>query len=183
MALEATLSKTWKRRMLMITAICTGIGLWFYYDGAFGFPKKNEVFTAHQQFVEEGRETEWTGFARSKGWDPKPPERLYERADLIVQYLLGTVSLLGAFTAAAWLSMCWRRRLRSDGEAVFSDAGVRVPLSAMHRIDKRKWDTKGIAVVTYDDHGRDRRLVIDDYKYAGGDRILAQIEEHLGSNG
>lgn len=167
--------------MFFITSFCVAVGFWFLYDGAFGFPKKNEVFTAHKSFVEEGRAGEWPRFAKSRGWDSKPPERLYGPADLMGQFALGAVSLMAGLCTIIWMSMCWRRKLSSDTEAVYSDTGVRVPFEAMRSVDRKKWESKGIAVVFYEADGKKRKLVLDDYKYIGGEQILNEVEQHLAS--
>lgn len=165
--------------MSLIAAFCLALGLWFLYDGRYGFPHKNEIFEAHHQFVQEGRPDEWPAFAQSRNWDPEPPERLYGRSDIMGQYLLGTLALLGAVWVAGRLVTSLKRTLRSDGDAVYSETGVRVPFTAMRRVDRKKWDSKGIAVVFYEENGRHRKLVLDDYKYAGGEQILEEVEQFL----
>ncbi len=179
MAEPATLSSTWKKRMGFIILFCVGLGLYFFYDGAIGYPKKNEAFLKHKELKEAGRESAWPATAKRHGWDVTPPEKLHDEGDLMGQYVFGTVTLALGGCAIAWVAMCWKRTLRSDAEAVYGDTGVRVPFSEMRSVDRRKWDTKGIAVVLYERDGKKRRLVLDDYKYAGGEKILQEVEQYL----
>ena len=57
-----------------------------------------------------------------------------------------------------------------------------VELDRIVSIDKKQWKDKGIAKITYEDGGRNRRFVLDNYKF---DRhptteILRQIEANVG---
>lgn len=176
MILEARLSRTWIKRMLFMSAFFFGLAIYCVYDGAIAYPKKNAIYREHQKFVSEGRAAEWPDHAKSRGWKVKPPEKLHSETE---QFVMAALATLAALCPLGWLAMCWKRTLRSDPDAVYSDTGTRVPFASMREVDKRRWDTKGIAVVAYEEDGRRRKLVLDDYKYAGGEEILARVEEHL----
>jgi hypothetical protein len=64
----------------------------------------------------------------------------------------------------------------ADHEAFYTTKGRRVPFEAIYRLDKRKWDNKGLAYLYYEDE-KDRRqkAVIDDLKFQGADRVLNRI--------
>ena len=164
--------------MFFIIAFCVGVGLWFIYDGAIAWPKQNAIFQEHEKFEKEGRKAEWPDFARSKGWDPQPPEKLHDAGDLKGQFVRAT-GILAGLAVGTWLAMCWKRTLRSDADSVYGDTGKRVAFDEMKSVDRRKMDTKGIAVVIYERDGRKRKLVLDDYKYAGGEQILQEVEARL----
>ena len=70
--------------------------------------------------------------------------------------------------------------LRADGLSFTSPKGERVLFSSAHRIDKRKWDNKGLAYVHYrDEKEKERRAVIDDLKFDGADKILDRLLENF----
>lgn len=179
MALTAHLSKTWKKRQLMISAFTIGLGLWFFYDGAIGFPKKNLRFDAHKRFQNENRLEEWPAYAASQGWAKRAPEKRYEKIDLAAQFVLGTISLVFGAGAFGWLIISSKRKLSSDSEAIYGLSGERVPFCAITSIDKRKWDSKGIAYAHYEIDGKAGRLTLDDYKFAGAEEMIRQAEQVL----
>lgn len=159
----------------MITFFALGLGLWFFYDGRIGFPHKNERFLARQQFKAE-QVSEWEAYAKSRGWPKRVPDRLYKQADIVVQYVLGGLSCLGS-GAALWLLLKSRKsNIYSDAEAYYDENGRKVPFAAIVSIDKNKWDSKGIAILSYSDGKKTRKSVIDDYKYEGAEKILEQAE-------
>lgn len=180
-SMKAPVSQTWLRRQFLITFFSLAMGLWFFYDGKIGFPKKNERFLAHQTFVQANNKS-WEEYARSRGWPKRVPERLYKKADIAMQYVLGAASLIGGLLALRLLLKGLNSFVHSDAEAYYNEIGKRIPFSAITSIDKRKWDSKGIAVLTYVADGRQSKAVIDDYKFVGADRILAQAEAVLESS-
>jgi hypothetical protein len=69
----------------------------------------------------------------------------------------------------------------SDEEAVYTPRGTRVPFSAVTGIGKKRWESKGIAVVRYTIEGRKGEFIVDDYKFdtEPSRKILEQIEQKL----
>ena len=61
--------------------------------------------------------------------------------------------------------------------------GVEVRYDEAFRVDKRKWDQKGLAYVDYRREGREARVVVDDLKYDRAvrvlDRLLARFQGEL----
>ena len=90
--------------------------------------------------------------------------------------------LLALGLAGYWL---WseRRCIRLDGEVITSPTGRTVRLDEIREVDRRKWDSKGIAVARYERDGESRKLIIDDYKYEGAVKILEEVERRLGKPG
>lgn len=179
MPIETKLSKTWRNRQLLIAAFLAGFAAWFCYDGWVGYPATNKAYEAHEKLKAEGREEEWPELSRTQGWRLQPPEHPYDTGQIRQQFVMAGVSLAGSLFALGLLGMNLKRQLRSDDEAVYGENGNRVPLDAITSVDRKKWDSKGIAIAHYEDNGRRRKLVIDDYKFAGGEDILKQVETHL----
>ena len=61
--------------------------------------------------------------------------------------------------------------------------GAEVRFADVFRVDKRKWDNKGLAYVYHRSGGAGKRAVVDDLKYDGAgrvlDRLLAQFNGEL----
>ena len=60
-------------------------------------------------------------------------------------------------------------------------AGTRVPFRAITGLGKKRWDSKGIAVVRYELQGRKGEFIVDDYKFEAepARKILDEIESEL----
>ena len=179
MPAEAHITPIWKKQKLFIAVFFTAIGLWFLFDGIVGFPHSNERWLAHDKVKTENRLSEWPALAKKMDWNGTPPEKFYRPADIKLQYFLGGLSLLvGAVSFIFW-NVQVKRILKSDDQAVYAPGGKRIPFESITRIDRRKWDSKGLATVFYSLDGRRGKFILDDYKF---DRdptheIMAEIEE------
>jgi len=181
MPAEAHVTPVWKKQKLFVAVFLLGIGGWFFWDGSVGYPHSNERWLAHNDLVKSGRETEWPALAKSRDWTEEVPHKLYQRADLYMQYICGGFAgVLGLVALAYWLTQRGRI-LRTDAEAVYSPAGTRIPFETVTGLGKKNWDTKGLATVLYMIDGRKGRFILDDYKFDrdATHQILAEIEEKL----
>ncbi len=169
--------------MLLLAAFPIAFGLWFLYDGTIAYPRHNRNFAEFQAAKAAGTANTWSEFASTRGWPNKEHAKAYDMDQIRMQWFMAALAGGAGLCALAWLAMCFKRELRSDAEAVYSDTGKRVLISAMRAVDKSRWQSKGIAIAIYEEGGKRRKLTIDDYKYAGGEKILKQIEERLGTTG
>ncbi len=181
MPAEAHITPIWKKQKLFVALFLIAIGLWFFVDGKWTWPRSNVRWKVHDQFEKEKRIAEWPPYAKSQGWKEEPPHKYYEQDEIFLQFILGTLSAgAGAITLFYWLRQK-RRIVKTDGEAVYSPAGTRIPFSAIQGLGLKKWESKGLAKVRYEIDGKKGEFVLDDYKY---DRdptheILKEIETHL----
>ena len=181
MPAEARIAPIWKKQKLFVAIFLIAIGAWFFFDGLVGYPRSNERFLAHQGYEQDNRLSEWPTYAKSRGWVEKPPEKLFKPQDVIVQYVFGSLgALIGAIVLAYWFTQKGRV-LRTDEDVVYTPAGTRVPFEAVTGIGKKRWDSKGIAVVRYTLEGRKGEFIVDDYKFETEPtrKILREIEEKL----
>ncbi len=82
-------------------------------------------------------------------------------------------------------TMC--RSIHADEEALFTQDGRRILYTDMVRIDKRKWDTKGLAIIDYKDGGETKKARIDGMVYgqfkeedgAPAEKLLAYVMERF----
>jgi hypothetical protein len=56
-----------------------------------------------------------------------------------------------------------------------SPEGLKIPYASVFRVDKRKWDNKGLAYAWYRSGSVEKRAVIDDLKFGGADKVLDRI--------
>ncbi len=181
MPAEARVTPIWKKQKLFVALFLIAVGLWFFVDGKWTWPQRNVRWKAHDQFEKEKRLNEWPEFAKSKGWKTETPHKYYDQDEILLQFILGSVTVgAGALTLLYWMSQK-RRVVKTDAEAVYSPAGTRVPFTAITGLGLKKWDSKGLARVRYEIDGRQGEFELDDYKF---DRdptheILKEIETHL----
>jgi hypothetical protein len=57
------------------------------------------------------------------------------------------------------------RKMSVDSEAFYTVNGKKVPFSAIRKIDKRKWDTKGVATIYFEEDGLERKTKVDGMVY------------------
>jgi len=181
MPAEARITSIWYKQKLFVAVFLLGVGGLFFWDGFIGYPRSNERYQANQELVKSGRENEWPAVAAQHHWTTKVPEKFYSIGDIRMQWICGTFgALLGLVSLAYWFTQK-DRVLRTDGEAVYSPAGTRIPFPAITGLGKKKWDDKGLATVLYMIEGRKGRFILDDYKFDRDSthQILAEIEEKL----
>lgn len=181
MAVEARISSIWNMQKFFISIFFMAVGLWFFWDGAIKYPASNRRWSAYEQHKTEGRLAEWPAYAAGQGWVEKQPKKFFSKEDIAAQYVCGGLAaIVGVLLFAYWFTQR-HRTLRTDAEAVYTPAGTRVPFAAVTGIGKKKWESKGLATVRYEEGGRQLQFIVDDYKFETDPtrQILSEIEEHL----
>ena len=106
--------------------------------------------------VSEGRGPHpvlWSDYANEQGWDEKRPKAAFNAGKIRNQMFYGIICLVLAAGAGFILLRTMSRQMKVDDEAFYPAGGGRIPFEDIVRIDKRKWDTKGLATLTYRDSG------------------------------
>lgn len=193
------------RRMAMLAGLLLVFGLVFLYDGGRGYPKiveiakKKEWFTGEflpsfDKAKSEGRLEEWvadakaqglpTGvdgepprwvsYAAQNGWDEDP--KLYSEREIAEQFWFGYGCLGGALIVGIVVLMNRSKVLRGEADHWVTPEGLEIRYANVFRVDKRKWEHKGLAYAWYRmDGGSEKRAVIDDLKYAGAEQVLERV--------
>lgn len=189
MNLTAKISREWRDRMIIVLLMLLGSSAWFFYDGAVAYPKYNvkadayveiqRVYQADENLVKE----KWKACAIENHWDPEDVPK--KRKDEAQQFRWGTGLLIISVIFLLWMLREMHRVILSDDEKFIGIARTIPPFNALREvryesvfgIDKRRWDKKGIAVVFYKtDSGSRAAVIVDEYKYAGSERILERCE-------
>ena len=165
MTLEARVTPIWKKQKLFVALFMIAFGAYFFYDGAIGWPRANERFHKHEEFKNSGDLAGWSAYAKEKGWSEKPPEKAHTHADIVGQYVFGTILTLVGFVTLVYWAQQIRRTLKLDDEAITSPAGTRVPIECITGLGLKKWESKGYATVRYELNGRKGEFIVDDYKF------------------
>lgn len=198
---------TWYyRRMGMMAGMCVAFGLYFLYDWKVGYPAANEIADKQTWFEKvllpsydgaeksgklaewlekadaegwpkgkAGEPPKWLQFAAANGWPEKPKRFTQKEVDEQLWWGLGTIGI--GLAVAVVLLLNRGKVLRGESDHLVTPEGELVRFADVVRVDKRKWDNKGLAYVWHCEvaGGRERRAVIDDLKFAGADRVLERL--------
>ena len=107
----------------------------------------------------------WEDFAATRKWDASPIERPMDAGKIREQFYSAGVTGVLMILALFILLRTMRRSIRADDEALYTQDGRRIAYADMVRIDKRKWDSKGLALIYYNDGGVERKAKIDGMVY------------------
>ncbi|MFN0076497.1 MAG: hypothetical protein ACKVY0_08485 [Prosthecobacter sp.] len=193
------------RRMGMLAGLLLVFGLLFLYDGVRGYPQSvalaqkkawftTEFLPSFDTAKKEGRLEQWIGDAKAKGLptgtDGEPPRwvsyaaqngwaedpKLYSDREIAEQFWFAYGCMTGAVIVGIILLLNRRKVLRGEADHWVTHEGVAIPYADVFRVDKRKWEHKGLAYAWYRlNGGAEKRAVIDDLKFGGADQILERL--------
>ena len=191
MQVVARISKEWRRRMLFMFFMIAGMAGWFLYDGHILWPDEGRRYVEYAEIrddlIESGKAEDeessfvrlaWERHAREAGYRRNIPK---ERTDSAIreQLVIGWTMMSGALIFGLWIAWNHRREVRTEGETVIGASGERVELDSITAIDRKKWKSKGIAYALYMDGDKQRRLTLDDHKFAGCEAIILEAEKRI----
>jgi hypothetical protein len=191
------------RRMGLISLMLLGFGLYFLYDGKWGYPAENEKAETKRQMEtyddahKAGGETlkkwmeqaklrgwvrdletppNWNEFAAQRGWASATPE-MHSPAAIAQQFEFGAVLVAGALVCVTVLLLNRNKTLVSHEDRMIMPDGTTVRFTDVFKVDKRKWGNKALAYVYYrEGTGQsEKRAVVDDLKFAGAGRVLDRL--------
>lgn len=181
MPVVARISSIWSKQKLLVALFFLAFSGWFVLDGAVTWPKSNLRYDTYHWFVDQKQEDQWPAFAQSKGWVLEAPEKRHTDNEILAQFAFaGLLATAGIILFVYWVTQR-KRMLKMEDGAVYTPTGARVPFSSIRGLGKKRWESKGIAIVRYEDNGRLLQFVVDDYKYEAEPtrQIVDVIEQHL----
>ena len=108
----------------------------------------------------------WVAYSDQQGWDSAAPKKSYDQAKIREQLYFGIGAGVLSLVALFYLVRTKGRAMMVDGEAYYSPTGAKIRFDRIRRIDKRKWETKGLAYLTYEDEAaRQQKAKIDGMVY------------------
>ncbi|MDE0594210.1 MAG: hypothetical protein OSB65_03085 [Roseibacillus sp.] len=107
----------------------------------------------------------WTVYTDERGWSSAVPNKFYGQGKIKEQLYFGIGSGFLMIVGGFYLARTSRRSMRVDGEAYYAPSGERIPYDSIKRIDKRKWETKGLAYLTYVDGKEEKKAKVDGMVY------------------
>lgn len=197
---------TWYyRRMGMLAALFLIFGLVFLHDGVRGYPKELAIAQEKEKFMKEflpsfeaakkegrlpqwmedakargmptgvdGDSPRWKSYAAKKGWPEEP--KLFSDREIAEQFYYGYGCLAGALIAGIVILRNRGKVLLGEADHWVSPEGVPIRYADVFRVDKRKWEHKGLAYAWYRTQaGAEKREVFDDLKFGGADKVLERL--------
>lgn len=205
MAIEAHVNPTWAWKWVIMAVFTLVFGAWCIYDAVVRYPTHNLKVAAfaHFQKKEEPPLFDATGgpngwafdetklnydgfadypaFAAAQGWSDAAPGAPHSDSDIFIQWVQLGICLSIGLGALTWVTIHKGTKLVADDDTLIASNGKRIPFSTITSIDKKKWDSKGIAVVHYHTpEGSEATTRIDDWVYRDGDLVLEQVERMTG---
>jgi hypothetical protein len=171
MTLRANFQKSYLFRYLIFIFVCFPLTLWFLYDGAIAWPRQLPIIRAYEAIDKnlepKAVEEKWKELALANGWSKKPPEKsLVEMESAILgQYFWASLSLIVGGVAAIYYVKSRNSWIEKVDGGLRTSWGQSLEFGKVTRIDKSKWEAKGIAKAFYMDKGQRRAFTFDDFKF------------------
>ena len=187
--IETHVRPRWQARLVLLAMAFVVFAAWFAYDGAVACPAFNERAALYNSLpVDQGRRPEWLALAEEKGWPPQfAPEqvatdgriRLKSNFEIRVQLALAADSLLVALVLTLRIVLGRRRSFVLDDEGLLAGE-ERIPLDRVAAVDRRRWQSHGVALLHYtDERGARHQLRLNSWVHVGVTEIVARIEAQL----
>lgn len=193
--IECHVTPWYFRRMGMLGAMLLVFAALFLYDGKWGYPAKNKKAEVKERFEEEvlkgydkaqksgtldqwraemkskswpvddnGEPPKWIGYAAEHGIDEKPHK--YSDREIAEQFWWGGGMLVASLIVGALVLMNRGKVLRGFPDRFISPDGVEVPFASVFKVDKRKWENKGLAAIHFKDAGgAEKKATLDCLKF------------------
>lgn len=109
----------------------------------------------------------WADYSGEKGWPQKVNVEEDPKTSGQIREQLYAACVCFALTAIAsfFLIRTKGRAMKVDEKGYYPPGGNLIPFSTIKTLDKRKWETKGLATLTYDANGEDKKAKIDGMIY------------------
>jgi hypothetical protein len=189
--LRAEVNPKFKYKFLLIGLIALGVGLYHFIDPIFVYPKMRPASEAFEQLKEKLQgddgelQRQWATMAKEKGWKEGFPK--YTPGELttntLYSYFIGVLfTFVAGIPCLITFLRCLGQWIGVEGGSLVNAKGQKVAFDQITKIDKTKWEKKGIAKLTYGQDGKEDSFVIDDLKFDRHitDQIMELVEAKVG---
>ncbi|HWB53656.1 MAG TPA: hypothetical protein VG722_05665 [Tepidisphaeraceae bacterium] len=161
-AIVAPPAKAYRLRFIIMFLVFVGMGVWFGYDGFVGYPAENAARQAQPDY---------------KLGDPLPRTPM----DMLFQKVLMVALPIIGIALLAWCLARSRGEYRLEGTTLHIPGHPPIDLNSIRTINRKYWDRKGLAYLSYEQGDKSGTIRIDDFAYQRGptDEIFARIEKYL----
>ncbi len=193
MTVRANISRNYLMRLGLVGLFCAAGGSWFLYDGLVTYPNQQIRAVEYQKFTEENAEMDeldrlnkWNVMAEEKGWPTGNPGEPFKEFDVNEQFYYAGAAGLAALGFLSRFAYMLGRWIEGDDTSLRDKAGHETNYADITELNKKKWQSKGIAFVAYKkndgkkDGGTDR-IRLDDFYFdrAATRQILRTVEANI----
>ena len=204
--IECRVTRWYYWRMVKLGLLFLAGALWFGFDAFIGYPSGNVIARHHAWFEDKiqatyyqhvstgeldqwyqtaeeknwpagrhGQAPTWSAYAADNGWPAVPP-KFRSDEEIRTQYFLMLAALIGLLVTCLVTILHRKLPLLSERDSFTTPNGVKIPFSTISKVDRRHWQNRGFARITYDDHnGKAAKTVINHFKFGGADKILDRL--------
>ena len=165
----------------IMAAMCVVGGLWFGYDGWKNWPEANqklEEANANLAIARQANDSE-----KIRLYDEEQKQyKHHGPMDILLQKVLACSLPPLGLALLAWALYRSRGEYRLAGTSLSVPGHPEIRLDDITKIDKQKWDRKGIVQLHYTtERGKPGVITLDDFIYdrPPTDEIFKRIEEYL----
>jgi len=160
--MKLTLNKEYAQRHLFVALLLAGLGCWFGYDGFVRYPATDAA--ALYREIEKADPPAQYDLAKFKAQKTQ------------TQYGFTLLMLLGALIVGTRLYRSYAFDFAFD-DAGFAVSGRRYAFSDVKDVDRRRWQGKGILVLTLSDG---RKVQLDAWHHVGVKEFEAKLSPASG---
>ncbi len=181
MKVTARIHASYLGRLKLMALGCIGMALWFAYDGTFTYPRQRERALEYERLKDEARLGDWSEVAAERGWSDEFPGAPKEVTDIQLQLVLAAVVAVPGVLCIIVLLVVRKRWIEMDENGLSTSWGKQLEFDQITLLNKKQWKKKGIAKVRHEQDGKQRQLVLDDWKYDTEPTVemLREIESHI----
>lgn len=121
----------------------------------------------------------WLEYSGKEGLSSNPPEQPYDAGKIHEQWVVFWICIGLTLVAIFIFLRTISRRIEGDDEGVRSQQGKKISYGSMKRLDLRKWASKGLAFIDYEDESGQGKIRIDGLTYGGFNLAQDEPAEHL----
>lgn len=146
-----------------------------------------EIVNGYDELKDEKPYELWKKYSGKKGWSMEGPEKLYDEGKIREQFIVAGICALLFLYAAFVCIRIMGRTMAVTETSYIAPGGNEIPFTSMRKIDKRKWDNKGLALIHYEQDGSVKKAKVDGMVYgqfqpengAPAEALFAHVMDHF----
>ena len=189
MTLRANADKKFLFKFLLIGVVCIGFALYALYDGLVKYPswipsaKAWAELKADESLDDAERDARYKVLAEENDWPSKrhgkSPDDIKQL--IIWQYIFIVIGCGIGIPCLIWFLRNQGTWVETKKGGLTSSWGQELDFDQIREFDKKKWEKKGIGVLTYETKSGPKKFVLDDLKYSRKemDDIVRLVESNI----
>ena len=124
-----------------------------------------EIINGYAELKDKKQNKLWDKFSSRTKLPHEPSEKLYEAGTIRQQFIAGGICITLLAFALFMIIRILGRTMKVTATGYSPPGGKEIPYSAMYKLDKRKWDNKGLAMIHYKDGEESKKAKVDGMIY------------------